>query len=92
MNTLHAGSVSDESTIFCYGRVNRSDIVNTSFVPSFKTPEISETIREQAMDLCGNDTECLFDVAITGSLDVGKSTMENVMEFTRRIAESYPGA
>jgi hypothetical protein len=83
-------SVSDDDTIFCYERINRSEIVNSSFIPTFTTPEISETIREQAMDLCGNDTECLFDVAITGSLDVGKSTMENVMEFTRRIAESYP--
>ena len=78
-------------TIFCYDRINRSDIINSSFVPTFGTPEINETIRDEAMALCGNDTECLFDVAVTNNLQVGESTMESVMEFNRRVAETYPG-
>jgi hypothetical protein len=83
-------SVGDADTIFCYDRFDRSSIVTNSFIPTFTTPEIPEGIRNEAVDLCGDDTDCLFDVAITGNLDVGKSTRQNVMEFTVRIAETYP--
>jgi hypothetical protein len=83
-------SVEDAETIFCYDRVDRSAIITNSFLPTFTTPEIPEGIRNEALDLCGNDTDCLFDVAITSNLDVGKSTIQNVLEFNVRIAETYP--
>lgn len=44
------------------------------FEPTFSDPDLEE----QAHELCGANQLCLFDIAATGNIDIGSSTMDSV--------------
>ena len=48
-----------------------SPVFMPTFAPQFDTPELAE----EAAAMCGDDTFCLFDVAATGSMEIGLSTL-----------------
>jgi len=47
-----------------------------AFEPTFSNPELEE----QANEVCGGDSLCLFDIAATGDVDIGSSTVQSVQE------------
>ena len=55
------------------------------FVPSFERTFNNPELESRAIEICGNDTSCLFDIAATGNIDVGISTHES----TKTIEEIY---
>ena len=46
-------------------------------MPVFGTFFSDPALQAQAEALCGNDAECLFDVATTERLDIGQTTLES---------------
>ena len=47
------------------------------FEPTFENPEE----QQRAVDICGDDQFCLFDVAATKDEEVGMATMQGVRDF-----------
>ena len=43
------------------------------------------------METCGGDIFCLFDVAATGRMDIGLSTLNGSQNFDELVKLSYPG-
>ena len=76
------GIVSRESdSLFTYRESGNFDMFydptfTPIFTPNFTNPELES----EAEGICGNDVACLFDVAATGSVDVGLSTLSGSRE------------
>jgi len=78
-------AVSEEDSIMYYTEAGTdwSTYNNNSFVPVF-TDDIdnwawtSEELKTEALETCGNDTACLYDVFITGDINLGKVTKQTV--------------
>ena len=43
------------------------------------------------METCGGDVFCLYDVATTGRMDIGLSTLNGSQDFDELVKLSYPG-
>ena len=48
-------------------------------------------LEAKAMEVCDNDTFCLFDIAATGKVALGRSTLQASQEFERIVELSAPG-
>ena len=58
-----------------------------SYQPNFNNPELES----QAKEICGEDKFCLFDIATTGSVDVGIATHESSKLIEEIYSFSIPG-
>ena len=56
----------------------------------FQATFANETLEQQAREVCGDDTFCLFDVAATKTLDIGKATMEGGNDFEEIVEMAVP--
>ena len=72
---------------------NVSDDVNfkcpESFVPIFLDQALqfeNSTLEEEARSVCGNDVNCLFDIAATGNTAIGQSTVEQVTSINNDVS------
>ena len=76
MYAFHAGLVvSPESSLFTYEpHEDYYDFFLPWFTPSFFPQFASEELRQEATDLCDGDEFCLYDVMVTGQLEVGNLT------------------
>ena len=93
VRTIHAGIIENQSeSLFTYSS-NQSwaDYYDPSFspvfVPTFSDPDLEEDARE----ICGGDTFCLFDIAATKRIDIGISTMQGNQDLERITELSLPG-
>ena len=60
-----------------------------TFIPAF-TPQFNNSeLEEQAKVACKGDTECLFDIAATGRMEIGMATLEQqvIIENAREITK-----
>ena len=57
------------------------------FEPTFASIEVEQ----QAREMCKNDSFCLFDIAATGRVDIGLSTLAGSIGFERIVELSAPG-
>jgi len=48
-------------------------------------------LEAEARLACNNDTFCLYDIATTGRMDIGLSTLDGSMRFEEILRLSYPG-
>ena len=58
-----------------------------SYEPVFNNP----ALETQARNLCDNDKSCLFDVAATGNMNIGLSTLNTGKEIERIFSLATPG-
>ena len=58
-----------------------------TYEPKFATPELEA----EAKELCGDDIFCLFDVAATGSMEIGLSTLRGGEEIEEITEVQIPG-
>ena len=61
------------------------------FEPLFEPTFSDAALEQQAMETCGDDTFCLYDVATTGRMDIGLSTLDGSQNFDELVELSYPG-
>ena len=61
------------------------------YVPTYQPMFANPELESQANDLCGDDIFCLFDVAATGSMDIGLSTLEGGREIKEIAQLQIPG-
>ena len=61
------------------------------FVPQFDAVFNDPSLEAQAMEICGDDLFCLFDIANTERPEVGMSTMHGNLVFEEIVEISQPG-
>lgn len=61
------------------------------FVPVYIPVFSSAELERQANSLCGDDVQCLFDVAATGLVEIGQVALESGREFEEILQLQIPG-
>ena len=86
-----AGIVNQEESLFTYQlRENWNTFYDPMFTPLFMPVFANESLEAEAREACNNDTFCLYDIATTGRMDIGLSTLEGSRGFDEIVQLSYP--
>ena len=51
---------------------------------------LDSSVESHAMDVCGDDQFCLYDIATTGRIEIGLSTLDGSRNFDKIVNLSYP--
>ena len=60
-----------------------------NFSPSYDPVFVNSSLESQAMNMCDNDQFCLYDIATTGRLEIGMSTLDGSRSFNEIVKLSY---
>lgn len=75
-------------SLFIYGPNGDWDyFYDINYIPVFEPTFSSTELEEQANEICGNNQLCIFDIAATGDIDIGSSTVESVHEHERLMKQ-----
>ena len=86
---MYLGYNNINSTMFTYNeRIGQSweSFYNPSYTPLFSF-DTNDPILES---VCGNDTFCMYDIASTGSTQIGLSTLNSSKEYEEILELLYP--
>jgi len=89
--TSNSGIITHENNSLAVYIPRWSYFHDPSFTPTFSPKFSNQTLEEAAMLACNNDTFCLYDIATTGRMDIGLSTLDGSMGFEEILRLSYPG-
>ena len=79
-------------SLFTYRTGESLDIFNdVSFVPDFEPTFADPAIELQANAACNGDIACLFDIATTGNINIGLSTLNASQNVETVNQLSMPG-
>lgn len=71
--------ITEEASLFTYKEGTAySNYQNPSFIPAFETPT---DLPADAVEVCGDDQECVFDYAVSGSSELAAETKERTQSF-----------
>ena len=89
---LYSGITEPEESIFTYQEGTSFDTFNfPDFIPTFSPTFADPNLEAQALDICDGDSFCLFDIAATGNIAIGSSTLQGGVEFDTIVNISAPG-
>ena len=60
------------------------------YVPLFETPSVNATTAALIEKTCGNNSECAYDIAVTGNVDVGRETLDDIEEYMMTLNQDLP--
>ena len=91
-----AGVVERSKTLFTYRSGKSYDSYrDVNFKPVFldDTSSLfsSSTLEQEARDICGQNEECLFDIAVTGKTRIGEATLKLMNEIDVKTNNSQIG-
>ena len=78
------------SLFFYNSEENWDTFYDPFFVPSYQPTFSSTELETQAREVCGNDKFCLFDIAATGNVDIGVTTLKSSKEIDEIYSYSLP--
>ena len=82
----------EEQSLFTYKQnFSWESYYDPNFEPLFEPTFSDAVLEQQAMETCGDDVFCLYDVATTGRMDIGLSTLNGSQSFDELVKLSYPG-
>ena len=61
-----------------------------SFAPSYDPQFSNPSLESDAIDACDDDEFCLYDIATTGRIEIGLSTLDGSRSFDEIVTLSYP--
>uniref|UniRef100_K1QEJ8 Uncharacterized protein n=1 Tax=Magallana gigas TaxID=29159 RepID=K1QEJ8_MAGGI len=71
--------ITEETSLFTYkDGTAYSNYQNPSFIPAFETPT---DLLADVVEVCGDDQECVFDYAVSGSSELAAETKERTQSF-----------
>jgi hypothetical protein len=87
------GIVERNKTLFTYRNGEDYDSFrDLDFTPVFLDDTSSlfsnSTLEQEAKNICGENEECLFDIAMTGKTSIGEATLELVNELEEKTNNS----
>lgn len=81
-NCSFSGQINAEDSLFTH-KQGEEEKKRSSFEPPFidelDSHWSSESLRQQAYELCQGEVTCLFDIAATNDLSVGNATKQNLL-------------
>ena len=80
-------------SLFDYHQPNESwsTYYDPDFTPLFGVSFSDPELENEAMELCKGDEFCLYDIATTGSMDIGLSTLNGSVSYEEIVETSRPG-
>ena len=93
---INLGMVDRNKTLFTY-RFGKSyeSFRDLDFTPVFLDDTSSlfsnPTFEQEARNICGENQECLFDIAVTGKTSIGEATLELINELEEKTNNSKIG-
>ena len=91
--TSASGIIDDSSeSLFTYknGEI-WATYYSPSFIPVYNASFKDADLEAKAREVCGNDIFCLFDIAATGKVELGMSTLQGSQDFERIVELSAQG-
>ena len=61
------------------------------FVPSFEPTFTNPDLEEEAMEVCDDDINCLYDIATTGKVQIGVATRDTSVQIEQILRNTMPG-
>ena len=81
----------DDSLFFYEEDKSWADYFDPNFTPAYKPTFTDPALEEKAMEICGDDQFCVFDIAATEREEVGMSTMQGNLDLEMITELSQPG-
>ena len=90
---LYAGIIDDPvNSLFSYEEGKSwADYFDPNFTPAYQPAFTDPALEERAMEICGDDQFCVFDIAATEREEVGMSTMQGNLDLEVITELSQPG-
>ena len=90
---LCAGIIDDpDNSLFSYQEGKSwTDYFSPDFTPAYQPTFTDPALEERAMEICGDDQLCVFDIAATEREEVGMSTMQGNLDLEMITELSQPG-
>ena len=89
--TIGIVSNEDDSLFFYVDDEDWATFYRPQYSPLFGPVFASSELEETARKLCKNDTFCLYDIAATGRVEIGMTTLKGSEDFENLIELSAPG-
>ena len=88
-----AGIIDDpDNSLFSYEEGKSwADYFDLDFTPAYQPTFTDPALEERAMEICGDDQFCVFDIAATEREEVGMSTMQGNLDLEVITELSQPG-
>ena len=90
---LTAGIIDDpDNSLFSYQEGKSwADYFDPNFTPAYQPTFTDPALEARAMEICGDDQFCVFDIAATEREEVGMSTMQGNLDLEEITELSQPG-
>ena len=86
---IFIGFVNENETLFTYNQqIDQSWV--SFYDPNFQ-PVFTVTANENQRMFCRSNSFCLYDIAVTGSMEIATSTLESSNQYDKIVQLSYPG-
>ena len=84
------GNVDDDMSLIIIEAGFSKPVKDATFKPLFMTPVVDEATQKMITETCGGNSECEYDIAVTGIVDVGKTTLTDIEEHVAIVRQSLP--
>ncbi len=74
------GHLGEQDSLFSYGDDQNYSSLNDGYLDFVPTFFDELNITQDVMDACGSNQACILDASLTGSVDIGTSTLDKSME------------
>ena len=89
---LCVGITDPDNSLFSYEEGKSwADYFDLDFTPAYQPTFTDPALEERAMEICGDDQFCVFDIAATEREEVGMSTMQGNLDLEMITELSQPG-
>ena len=65
-------------------------VKDEDFEPLFVTPIVDEDTEKMIIETCGGNRECEYDIKVTGNVEVGRTTLSEIVEHMVIVNQSLP--
>ena len=86
---MNIGFSSISESLFTYNQ--QIDQSWESFYDPYFRPLFTINQNNELLEICENDTFCLYDISVTGNTEVGLSTLNGSKQYDKIVQISYPG-
>ena len=90
MHPNFTGRVDESNFFFIYEEDALITTKDSTYVPLFMTPSVDATTSALITETCGDNIECAYDIAVTGNVEVGRETLEDIEEHMMIINLTFP--
>ena len=85
------GIISENASLFRYSSEESwATYHDPHFISSYNPQFSSPSLENKAIGACDEDEFCLYDVAITGRIEIGLSTLDGSRSLDEMVKLSYP--